>query len=199
MSGENGCPELTAKECQRRIDQFVEVTNTDEALAQSILQDHDWNLESSINAYLGANQPQETAALGAQVTTRPPSTIAMITWNIDGLDEKNQARRIAFVIQEIKKIKPDIVFLQEVTDDTVEELQKYLVDYHCLEQGSNSGGFARYFTCILLRMTTVYVDEVKHVPFGNSQMGRGLQRVMAHVGKVKFCLMNVHLESTKVS
>lgn len=36
---------LTAKECQERINQFIEVTNTDEAEAQSVLQDHDWNLE----------------------------------------------------------------------------------------------------------------------------------------------------------
>ena len=37
--------DLTAVECQSRIDQFVEVTNTDEAEAQSVLQDHEWNLE----------------------------------------------------------------------------------------------------------------------------------------------------------
>lgn len=36
---------LTAKECQARINQFVEITNTDEAEAQSVLQDHGWNVE----------------------------------------------------------------------------------------------------------------------------------------------------------
>ena len=45
---------LTAAQCQARIDQFIEVTKTDEALAQSVLQDHDWNLEPALNAYLAS-------------------------------------------------------------------------------------------------------------------------------------------------
>lgn len=36
---------LSAKECQDRINQFVEITNTDEAEAQSVLQDNRWNVE----------------------------------------------------------------------------------------------------------------------------------------------------------
>lgn len=190
--------ELTAKECQARIDQFVEITNTDEAQAQSILQDHDWSLERSINSYLGTNQPEESAASGAEVTTKPPSNLSLISWNIDGLDEKNQPRRTAFVIQEIKKIKPDVVLLQEATEVIVEEIQRHLMDYHLIEQGGTAAAFGGYFTCILLRMTTVYVDDVKTKHFENSQMGRGIQKIMAHVGKVKLCFMNVHLESTKV-
>ena len=33
--------------------------------------------------------------------------------------------------------------------------------------------------------------------FENSKMGRGLQRIDCHVGKVNISFMNVHLESTK--
>jgi hypothetical protein len=51
-------PSLTAKECQARIDQFVDVTKTDEAQAQSFLQDHNWNIESSINAFLLSTIPE---------------------------------------------------------------------------------------------------------------------------------------------
>ena len=40
---------LTAAECQKRIDSFIEVTKTDEAFAQSVLQDHEWNLENALN------------------------------------------------------------------------------------------------------------------------------------------------------
>lgn len=121
----------------------------------------------------------------------------MITWNIDGLEEKNLPRRTAFVINELKKIKPDIVFLQEATDMIVEQLERHLIDYHVIEQGGLAGGSAGYFTCVLMRRTTIYLDGAQVEPFENSVMGRGIQRVMAHVGKVKFCLMNVHLESTK--
>ena len=44
---------LTASECQARIDQFIEVTKTDEAEAQSVLQEHDWNVVNALNDFLG--------------------------------------------------------------------------------------------------------------------------------------------------
>ena len=50
---------LTAAECQKRIDSFIEVTKTDEAFAQSVLQDHDWNLETALNAFLVSNVPSD--------------------------------------------------------------------------------------------------------------------------------------------
>ena len=48
---------LTAAECQKRIDSFIEVTKTDEAFAQSVLQDHEWNLENALNAFLVSSVP----------------------------------------------------------------------------------------------------------------------------------------------
>ena len=54
-----------------------------------------------------------------------------------------------------------------------------------------------YFTCVLLRQTTIYLDKAVNTGFENSKMGRGLQRIDCHVGKVKISFMNVHLESTK--
>ena len=50
---------MTAAECQKRIDSFIEVTNTDEAFAQSVLQDHDWNLETALNAFLVSSVPSD--------------------------------------------------------------------------------------------------------------------------------------------
>ena len=186
---------LSAKECQARIDQFVEVTNTDEAQAQSVLQDHAWNLEEAINAFLASNHPDPGLAL----TTTPPSTLAMISWNIDGLDEKNLPKRAAYVASEIKKLKPDVVLLQEATEMIIEILDKQLgIDYHVIEQqGGAAVARADYFTCILLRHTTIYLDDARTKMFENTKMGRGSQRVLAHIGKVQLCFINVHLESTK--
>ena len=48
---------MTAAECQKRIDSFIEVTKTDEAFAQSVLQDHDWNLETALNTFLVSSVP----------------------------------------------------------------------------------------------------------------------------------------------
>ena len=50
---------MTAAECQKRIDSFIEVTKTDEAFAQSVLQDHDWNLETALNAFLVSSVPSD--------------------------------------------------------------------------------------------------------------------------------------------
>ena len=50
---------LTAAECQKRIDSFIDVTKTDEALAQSVLQDHEWNLETALNAFLVSSVPPD--------------------------------------------------------------------------------------------------------------------------------------------
>ena len=86
---------LTAKECQARIDQFVEVTKTDEAQAQAVLQEHDWNVINALNDFLAQQIPDGEAAAGSSsglvATTKPPSILSMITWNIDGLDVKNLA------------------------------------------------------------------------------------------------------------
>jgi len=186
---------LTASECQSRIDQFVEVTKTDEAEAQSVLQEHDWNVVNALNDFLGQQPPPavEQSGSGLVASTKPPSTLSMVTWNIDGLDEKNLGKRTAHVIHIMKKIKPDVILLQEVTTQIVEDLERHLVDYQIIEQAA--GG--EYFTCILLRHTTVYLDKTMAKGFENSRMGRGLQRVDCHIGKVKMSFLNVHLESTK--
>ena len=55
--------DLSASECQSRIDQFVQVTNTDEALAQFFLQDRNWDVASSIAAFFEKdNSPRENSS-----------------------------------------------------------------------------------------------------------------------------------------
>ena len=118
----------------------------------------------------------------------------MVTWNIDGLDENNLDKRIAHIIQILNKIKPDVIFLQEVTEKILEELilKMHGTDFHIIEQVSD----VHYFTCILLHRTTIHLDKAHYKSFENSTMGRGLQKIDCHVGKVKISLFNVHLEST---
>ena len=118
----------------------------------------------------------------------------MVTWNIDGLNKKNLDARLKHITEQILKLKPDVVYVQEANDEAVEMFERNLIEYHVLEQGSG----CNYFTCILLRQTTIYMDDVKTKSFDNSKMARGLQLVKAHMGDVKFAFINVHLESTKV-
>ena len=43
--------DLSADDCQARIDQFVQITETDDAMAQFYLQDRNWDVESSVTAF----------------------------------------------------------------------------------------------------------------------------------------------------
>lgn len=43
--------EFTGENCQKRVDEFVAITETNDALAQMFLQDRKWNVSRSINDY----------------------------------------------------------------------------------------------------------------------------------------------------
>ena len=66
--------------------------------------------------------------------------LSFITWNIDGLGEKNRKERTKAVIQTVLERNPDVVFFQEVIPETLAWLKaaldsKVLVDSldHCFE------------------------------------------------------------------
>ena len=109
------------------------------------------------------------------------------------MNDKNLPKRLRAIANQINQLKPDVVYIQEANEQAVEAFEKDLFEYSVLEQGT--GG--QYYTCILLRQTTIYLDEVKNKLFENTTMGRGLQIVKAHMGDVKLAFLNVHLESTK--
>ncbi|RWS02559.1 tyrosyl-DNA phosphodiesterase 2-like protein [Dinothrombium tinctorium] len=46
--------ELDGEKCQKLVEQFVEMTNTDEALAQFFLQERRWDLNHSLNDYFAS-------------------------------------------------------------------------------------------------------------------------------------------------
>ena len=55
------------EECQRRVEHFASVTGTDEALAQFYLQDRDWNLEASVNAFFAQNEATTSSSSATPV------------------------------------------------------------------------------------------------------------------------------------
>lgn len=63
---------------------------------------------------------------GPSLTTKPPDHFTFITWNIDGLDERNLKLRCRAVIDKIEEVQADIVFLQEVIPQTFEYMKKKL-------------------------------------------------------------------------
>jgi len=62
-------------------------------------------------------------------TTSPPKEIRFITWNLDGLDERNLKIRTKAVKKIIEAENPDIVFLQEVVPKTLEYLEENLPQF----------------------------------------------------------------------
>lgn len=122
-----------------------------------------------------------------------------ITWNLDGLDDKNLKKRTRAVIKLIQKHEPDIVFFQEVIMETCEYFERKLPEYKCIrgtlgEFGSSEG---HYFTLTLLRVFTIFYDRHYIVDFPGSCMKRNLVITEAHMGKLKLQLVNTHLESTQ--
>ena len=65
--------DLSADDCQARIDQFVQITETDDAMAQFYLQDRNWDVESSVTAFFESNQTKLDERRLLQVSNIFPS------------------------------------------------------------------------------------------------------------------------------
>ncbi|XP_063588200.1 tyrosyl-DNA phosphodiesterase 2-like [Penaeus indicus] len=197
--------------CQSLVEQFAEITGTDEACAQFYLQDRKWDLERSVNAFFESqtggiqilndgDEPEVVVTFDSQMVSmlsansaskEPPKNFRLLTWNVDGLDEKNLKKRTKTVAKIIELEKADIVFLQELIPETYSYLEDLLPQFVFI-----AGGSREYFVATLLRRTTVYFDGHNLIQFQNSVMGRNLLCVEAHIGEVKLNLLNAHLEST---
>lgn len=62
-------------------------------------------------------------------TTRPPSEFRLISWNLDGLDDRNLKMRTKSVVKILQSQNPDIVFLQEVIPKTLDYLENNLPQF----------------------------------------------------------------------
>ena len=126
------------------------------------------------------------------LTTQAPTSLTMISWNIDGLEEKNLEKRTEAVVKIIKEASADIVFLQEVIPQTLSYIQTNLPNYECISAKDDG-----YFVVTLLRRGRVYFDRRSVKDYPTSLMYRHLLAVQAHCGNVVMDLLNTHLESTK--
>ncbi|CAL4062743.1 unnamed protein product, partial [Meganyctiphanes norvegica] len=201
--------------CQVLVEEFASVTGTDEALAQFYLQDRKWDLERSVNAYFESRnggggirvikdgeEPELLVTFDSKmvsllesssgrVSTEAPDMFKLITWNLDGLDDKHLKKRTKAVANIIESEKPDIVFLQELVPVTFSYLENALPQYVFVAAGTDD-----YFCATLLLRTSVYFDGHSIIPFKNTRMGRNLLCIEAHIGELKLNLLNTHLEST---
>lgn len=119
------------------------------------------------------------------------STLKFITWNIDGLNEKNLKLRTQAVCKNIEVEQADIVFVQEVIPESAEYFLTYLPDYHCTF-GNEQG----YFVGTLLKKSSVKFVESEIIEYPVTRMMRNLLKVNVTFKDLPLCLMNSHLEST---
>ncbi|XP_062986524.1 tyrosyl-DNA phosphodiesterase 2 isoform X2 [Elgaria multicarinata webbii] len=126
------------------------------------------------------------------------SSFSLITWNIDGLDEKNLPERLRGVCSYLALYSPDVVFLQEVIPPTLSYLQKRAVSYTIIPGNTCVSPYPDdYFTAIMLKKSRVKVLKHEIMPFPQTVMKRNLLTVHANVSGNELCLMTSHLESTK--
>jgi len=196
---------------QKLVKEFEAITNTDEIMAQMFLQDNKWDLSRALNTFFATKceqnastsnavqdreikEPQQSMqeALNEGVlTTKAPTSLVMVTWNIDGLDQKNLKRRTRAVVKTLQDEAVDIAFLQEVIPETFSYIESKLPNYECI-----AGKHEEYFVATLLRKGRVYLDKQKVIDFPGTRMYRHLLAVQAHCGSVVMDLLNTHLEST---
>lgn len=121
----------------------------------------------------------------------------LLSWNIDGLDERNTVDRAKAVCSFVTAKLPHAVFLQEVVAETWAEIVKALsATYDCYS--SDASMRRPYFVAILVHKATVKATgNVECLDFSFSQMGRQLFQLPVRFAGADILLITSHLESTK--
>ncbi|XP_078583095.1 tyrosyl-DNA phosphodiesterase 2-like [Branchiostoma floridae x Branchiostoma japonicum] len=157
------------------------------------------NLDTSQDVQISSEQDLDTASGSEQATSTSHNQsepvmagFTLLTWNIDGLDQRNILERTKAVCNTINSLYPDVVFLQEVIPQTFEYIEAKCDRYKAIASGTE-----QYFTAMLLRKSSITFVSQNIQPFPTTQMMRNLLIVKARFGSVPLCLMTSHLESTK--
>ena len=135
--------------------------------------------------------------MAADVVVVGESTVfSLITWNIDGLDEKDRSERTSAVISTVRKLRPDVLYLQEVVPTTWHRLTSALESrYECRAANPELPYFHAVF--VARRETIDVSDSLKITKFPQSQMLRHLLHQEVTIAGQTLHLLTSHLESTK--
>lgn len=125
-----------------------------------------------------------------------PSCLKVLSWNIDGLDERDTIERTLAVCELIHSRTPHVVYLQEVVPTTWARIVSTLsTTYNCY---SSPNPPAHYYPVLLVQEGTVEIaGSLKCFNFPHSTMGRHLLQLPVKFSGVEIQLMTSHLESTK--
>jgi len=125
----------------------------------------------------------------------PKNKLVVLTWNI-WFDSKSLKDRTLRIVQNIKQLAPDLICLQEATEQSYTILKSRLVDYHIFQIFIEEGN--PYGTCILCKKSTIDVIEPYYYDFPNTQMGRrvvGCEIKLQNFPDKSIHVLTTHLES----
>uniref|UniRef100_A0A914NAA0 Endonuclease/exonuclease/phosphatase domain-containing protein n=1 Tax=Meloidogyne incognita TaxID=6306 RepID=A0A914NAA0_MELIC len=210
----SACDNMTDEECEEAIKRFAEMTQVDEGLAHFLLQESDFDINRALTEFFNnSNQTLPTSSNSKEVDVEVvtgvngpqtnnkraykdeevfPSELTLISWNVDGLDDRQREKRFTAALYIIAKTNPEVIFLQEMVEPLMPQLNGLMSPmYSTFIQKPNCGYF-----CIILVSKNIKIIKDEFIPFDNTKMGRGMLIVEGIWQNLKINLLNSHLEST---
>ena len=120
--------------------------------------------------------------------------LKLLTWNIDGLDDRDGHKRTLAVCEKVQEMQPDILFIQEVIPQSWNTLTSHLKNY---EHFCKDNAFYSYYFHIISVHKDILklIGDIKITDFPGSEMGRHLLSCQVQFGKIPIYLLSSHLES----
>uniref|UniRef100_A0A915MPP6 Endonuclease/exonuclease/phosphatase domain-containing protein n=1 Tax=Meloidogyne javanica TaxID=6303 RepID=A0A915MPP6_MELJA len=140
----SACDNMTDEECEEAIKRFAEMTQVDEGLAHFLLQESDFDINRALTEFFnnsnqtlptssnskefdvevvtGVNGPQMNNKRAYKEEEVFPSELTLISWNVDGLDDRQREKRFTAALYIIAKTNPEVIFLQEMVEPLMPQL-----------------------------------------------------------------------------
>uniref|UniRef100_A0A914HQP4 5'-tyrosyl-DNA phosphodiesterase n=1 Tax=Globodera rostochiensis TaxID=31243 RepID=A0A914HQP4_GLORO len=123
-----------------------------------------------------------------------PAELTLVSWNVDGRDERSLSKRFLAVLYIIARTNPEVIFLQEMTTELMPRLSELMSPMYNLVVSDTYN--PQYF-CVTLVSKNIRVTHSEVIPFSNTQMGRSMTVIQAQWQRLRLVLVNVHLESCR--
>ncbi|MES1905134.1 MAG: Tyrosyl-DNA phosphodiesterase 2 [Paramarteilia canceri] len=187
-----------AKNYSKLSEDFVQKTATDSACAMYFLQKNDWEIEEAISDFKNSNifQSKKISKPSPNLEKDFEKDFSILTWNIDGLDERSQKSRFSAVLLEIESLKPTVIHLQEVTETFLELFRSSNLALLYLVVEPEICDRTTYFVCTLYSKD-IELITIQYICYEKSVMGRGMLICNFQLNnEINLLSLNTHLEST---
>ncbi|CAK5076421.1 unnamed protein product [Meloidogyne enterolobii] len=193
------------------IKRFAEMTQVDEGLAHFLLQESDFDINRALTEFFNnSNQTLPTSSNSKEVDVEVvtgvdepkmnnkraykdeevfPSELTLLSWNVDGLDDRQREKRFTAALYIIAKTNPEVIFLQEMVEPLMPQLNGLMSPmYNTFIQKPNCGYF-----CITLVSKNIKIIKDEFIPFDNTTMGRGM--LIVEVGNLPESIKDAWIEA----